>query len=245
MPSPCTPKLIALEGLKALGVPVRATIGEGEAWDAFRKALKAHKIMVVCIDEAQHAIDQANILEKGKIANAFKSLVQMADWPVRLVLAGVPPLADYMADYRQLRSRNYPIHFDPLTLSEGIAILTDKLPRIIVEHAGLQMSPELSTPDFVPRLLHAASHEFGGSVQMVRDAVEIAMLDGNAIVTTGDFATAYRMASGCRTHENVFTVDDWSAMDVPKASNRERSEVVQEVQRKTRRSKELSYGERP
>ncbi len=87
-PSPCTPKLLAIEGLRKLGMPVRSNIRENEAWDKFRTALKAHKIIFVVIDEAQHAVVAANAVEQQKIADAFKGLVQMPDWPVRLILAG-------------------------------------------------------------------------------------------------------------------------------------------------------------
>ncbi|WP_280952060.1 ATP-binding protein [Sinorhizobium sp. BJ1] len=95
-PSPCTPKLLALEGLKALGVGVRPNIRENEAWDAFRNELKGHMVLFVLLDEAQHAVNIANRIEAQKIADAFKNLVQMPDWPVRLILAGVPPLDEFL-----------------------------------------------------------------------------------------------------------------------------------------------------
>lgn len=242
-PSPCTPKLLAISGLKALGIRVNSNMGEGDAWEAFRTALKAHKIMVLCIDEAQHAIDAANVLERYKVANALKLMVQMPDWPLRLVLVGVPPLDFFVASHKQLKERNYPIRFDPLESTEAIAIVTDKLSKVIRDQGGLEMSPDLSSADFVPRLLHAASNEFGGVIQLIRDATEIALRDGNQTVTIEEFATAYQASSGCRPQENVFRALNWSEIDVASAPLRE--EAPDRRNSKARRIGELSYGERP
>ncbi|URK89282.1 ATP-binding protein (plasmid) [Rhizobium sp. RCAM05350] len=243
-PSPCTPKLLAIAGLQALGLNVSPGIAEGEAWEAFRTALKAHKIMLVCIDEAQHAINNANVLERSKIADALKLSVQMPDWPLRLVLAGVPPLDSFVAGHRQLKERNYPIRFDPLGMAEGIVIIADKLSKIIRDQGGLELSPELLADDFTPRLNHAASGEFGGVVQLIRDATEISLREGKDIVTTADFAVAYEVTSGCRSHENVFTASNWSEIDVATASLRELP-FLPNAMKKAGRGKELTYGERP
>ncbi|MGT2442949.1 AAA family ATPase [Ensifer adhaerens] len=61
-PSPCTPRLLAIAGLEALGHTPPDRIRENEAWLLFRRLLKVHKVMWVVIDEAQHAIESATIL---------------------------------------------------------------------------------------------------------------------------------------------------------------------------------------
>lgn len=241
-PSPSYPRLIALEGLKALGITTSA--GEGEAWHAFRCALKANRISVLCIEEAQHMIETANVLEKVKIANALKQLVQMPDWPLRLVLVGVNTLDTFVRSQKQLEERTYRISFHPMSVAEGIAAIEDKLPKIIVEQAGLEMAPELTTNEFVRRLLHASSLQFGSVVQMTRDATEVSLREGSSTVTKEDFATAYRLAKGCVAEDNVFIADDWDQIDVG-ASSRPSIDDNQRSAPAGRREKSVKYGDRP
>lgn len=241
-PSPFTPRRLAIDGLAALGVYVDKP--ENEAWAIFRTCLKSHKVVVLCIDEAQHSIDGADPSVAIRMANIYKGLTQMPDWPLRLVLAGVSPLDRFIAAHRQLVERNYPVRFDPLTAAEGALIAADKVDQVICDHAGLRKSDDISHPDFPARLVHAAKGEFGAVVQLIRDATEICIRDDRDTVKKEDFERAYEMQSGCLPDQNVFTVEHWKIIDVANASLRG-DHAISETAEKFKGEKPLKFGRRP
>lgn len=209
-PSPCTPNLLAQEGLRALGVDVKSTIKENAAWDLFRNELKAHRVLFVLIDEAQHAVNTANRIEAQKIADALKNLVQMPDWPVRLILAGVPPLDEFLSTEKQLFNRRTLIRFEKLHGKRGLESIREVLGKVIREHAGLKLSEDLAG-DFAARLSHASDGDFGSVIQMMRDAAEIVITTDRLAVERADFAATYESFTGCTPDNNVFSFkgDDW------------------------------------
>ncbi|MCJ8057191.1 ATP-binding protein [Shinella curvata] len=242
-PSPCTPKLLAIEGLRKLGMPVRASIRENEAWDTFRVALKAHKIMFVVIDEAQHAVVAANAVDQQKIADAFKGLVQMPDWPVRLILAGVPPLAEFLSEHEQLFTRRTAIRLEKLEGTQGLATIDEILSKIAA-HGEVSLNlPTDPNVKFKERLSHAGSGNFGTIVQMIRGAVELAVLEGAPEVSKVHFEKMYMAYSGCLEHENVFTHAAWQELEPLKAFMRVNDKAPRT--RRERGEKQIKFGDRP
>lgn len=207
-PSPCTPLLLALEGLRAVGFRVRKKMQEYEAWDVFRSVIKAHRIHWIMIDEAQHAIDAANVIELTKIANTFKNLVQMPDWPVRLILAGVQPLGTFLT-VKQLTNRHTVVMFEKMHGPMGSATIAHAVEEIITKHAGLRTTLHRDQ-DFIERLGHAGEHDFGTTTQIIRAAVEVAIWNDDEEVVDEQFQKAYVHFSGCSPMQNVFAVAHWA-----------------------------------
>lgn len=56
-----------MDGIKALGHEVKGRITQDEGWREFERLLKLHKVMFVILDEAQNALENANILDLGAI----------------------------------------------------------------------------------------------------------------------------------------------------------------------------------
>ncbi|MBD9624025.1 ATP-binding protein [Ensifer sp. ENS06] len=242
-PSPCTARLLALTGLEALGYPVRQALQEHQAWALFQQMLKTHRVMFVLIDEAQHAVDTADVLSTTKIGNAYKNLVQMPDWPVRLVLAGVPPLASFLAR-KQLYNRRTVIRFDKLKGKSARETVATVLKKVIGEHARLELHDSLEG-DFVARLTYACDGEFGSVVQMVRGAVELAIIDGATQVTREHFKRVYQSYSGCVVGENIFEAADWRGMSPHTAFLREDDHAWEEANLQKTKRKPTKFGVRP
>ncbi|MGN7802361.1 ATP-binding protein [Ensifer sp. 22521] len=250
-PSPCTPNLLAQEGLRALGVDVKSTIKENAAWDLFRNELKAHRVLFVLIDEAQHAVNTANRIEAQKIADAFKNLVQMPDWPVRLILAGVPPLDEFLSTEKQLFNRRTLIRFEKLHGKRGLESIREVLGKVIQEHAGLQLGEDLDG-DFAARLSHASDGDFGSVIQMIRDAAEIVIATGRAVVEKSDFAATYDSFTGCTPDNNVFRLkgDAWVSLKPLRAYARPedhdwRSSFSEAAAMPRSKKKTVAFGDRP
>lgn len=206
-PSPCTPKLLAYEGLHAMGYPVRSSLRENEMWKLFGDVLKAHRVMWVVIDEAQHAIDASNAVEITKIGNALKNLVQMPDWPVRIVLAGVAPLDEFLSR-KQLANRSTIVPFGKMRGANGEATMAEVTRLIIFDHAEMKTSLHKDA-EFIKRLLHGCDKDFGTMVQMIRGAVEFAIQADECVVTNEHFANYFESNTGREESENVFLVKNW------------------------------------
>ncbi|NKK36293.1 AAA family ATPase [Rhizobium leguminosarum bv. viciae] len=256
-PSPCTPRLLAIAGLEALGHTPPDRIRENEAWLLFRRLLKVHKVMWVVIDEAQHTIEAASVREATVIGDAFKNLTQMTDWPVRLILIGVPPLASFLAR-KQLYNRRTVVPFDTVDAEGNTDLIKSILNTIVLEHAGMEIRidiEETSADDheeekkkqgaFLKRLMHAGDAEFGSVVQMIRAAVELAMLDGRQYVLLDDFVKTYASFSGCRPSKNVFTAANWQDLDPATALLRDEDRAWEENKLKTKGKNATKYGVRP
>lgn len=243
-PSPCTPRLLAIAGLEALGHTPPDRIRENEAWQLFRRLLKVHKVMFVVIDECQNAIEVASITQATVIGDAFKHLTQMKDWPVRLIVAGVPPLGSFLAR-KQLYNRRTVIPFDSLDTDGNKHLLEDILQKIIGHHAGLELDPELVDEKFRDRLLHAVDAEFGSAVQMIRAAVELAVLGGRAKVAKGDFEEVYKSFSGCKPGMNVFTAANWAELDPATALLRAEDRAWEDERKRSKGKTATKYSVRP
>ncbi|MDO5897906.1 ATP-binding protein [Agrobacterium sp. Azo12] len=206
-PSPCTPRLLAYEGLHAMGYPVRPGLKENEMWKLFRDVLKAHGVMWLVIDEAQHAVDASNAVEVTKIGNALKNLVQMPDWPVRIVLAGVAPLEAFLSR-KQLANRCTKIPFGKMKGSTGATTMAVVTRLIIFEHAEMKTSLH-KDEEFIQRLMHGCDKDFGTMVQMIRGAVELAIYADEKVITIKHFADCFETNTGRDDVENVFVAKDW------------------------------------
>lgn len=245
-PSPCTPKLLAIAGCQAMGIDPGLGLNENAAWKEFRRLLKVHKVMWVFIDEAQHAIETATVREATVIGNSLKGLTQMADWPVRLILAGVPPLASFLAR-RQLYNRRTVVPFEPVTISGDHNLIGTVLATVATKHAGLEVRIEIDNEDyrFDERLSHACDGEFGSIIQMIRGAVEIAILADRGYITLQDFIDVYSAFSGCQPSRNVFTSANWAELEPAVALLREDDWAWEAARLKSKGKNGTKFGVRP
>ncbi|MGT2442948.1 hypothetical protein ACU4I5_10165 [Ensifer adhaerens] len=184
------------------------------------------------------------------IGDAFKSLTQMPDWPVRLILVGVPPLASFLAR-KQLYNRRTVIPFDTVDADGNTDLVESILNTIVLTHAGMELriglkdEEEMGKGDFLRRLMHACEAEFGSVVQMIRAAVELAMLAGREHVLIDDFIKTYASFSGCRPSKNVFKAANWEELDPSTALLRDDDRAWEESKLKSKGKNATKYGVRP
>ncbi|WP_421406597.1 ATP-binding protein [Agrobacterium tumefaciens] len=245
-PSPCTPKLLAVAGLQAMGINPGLRLHEHEAWAEFRRLLKVHKVMWVFVDEAQHAIETATIREATVIGNSLKGLTQMPDWPVRLILAGVPPLASFLAR-KQLYNRRTVVPFEPISASGEDDLLGTVLALVAKEHAKLEVRIDLDDKEkqFRERLSHACEGEFGSIIQLIRAAIELAILGGRSFLEENDFVQIYASFSGCKPTRNVFTAANWDELEPTTALLRDDDRAWEAARLKAKGKNATKFGVRP
>ncbi|CAH0340493.1 ATP-binding protein [Rhizobium sp. CECT 9324] len=239
-PSPCTLRNIASDGLEKLGYPVKANLSESRIWPLFREQLKRRKVLFIVIDEAQHAIkNNTSDYEIQKVRDTLKHLVQMPDWPIRLVLSGVSPLERLREGDKQIESRSTMMRLGSLT-SQHASHVIGYVELVVTRHARLKLDDFLGG-DFPLRMIHACGGCFGSIVQLIRLAVENTLLKGSDIVTAGNFAAAYAEMSGCSPSSNIFTAQDWNSLEVGAARIVEDAGEASKPQQKPKR---IRAGER-
>ncbi|CAN7420366.1 ATP-binding protein [Phyllobacterium sp. LjRoot231] len=240
-PQPCTPKMLALEGLDKLGYPVEGNLTEAKAWQLFRYQLMVRKTLFVHIDEAQHSVMNRDKDIVQKVSDGFKNLVQM-QWPVRLMLSGVSPLEELVLRDKQIKERSLVIQLDNINVERHKKLIQSVLETVIVDHASLDLD-DFVTDEFLDRLVHSCGGSFGSIIQMIRTAVRECFVDPDQpdVVRAKHFKSAYQSISGCAPLENLFVRKDWAKLDPGLAS----LPPVKPGKGSTDGTMGLRYGERP
>jgi type II secretory pathway predicted ATPase ExeA len=214
-PSPLTLRLLAKVGIEATGYPVFGRLQENEAWDLFKQRLQASRVLFLHIDEMQHAVKGNNPTKLQHLADTVKSLLQIRDWPLHIILSGVPSIVDFLGYDEQLKNRSMVMEFAPQTKAAA-DIVAAVVQRIVEKHAGMRLSENAKDEEFVHRLIHATHGAFGTIIQVVRAAVEHVLhaktSDGKPIpeiVSLDVFAEVYATFTGCVPGQNVFKVKQW------------------------------------
>lgn len=223
-PSPCTLKQLGIELLRLLGYPIDRDVRENVAWNRVREQLRLRKVQIVHIDEAQHAVRLMNDHEIQKLSDTFKNVMQQPDWPVCLVLSGLPSLVQFAQRDVQFGRRCRFMSFDGISFPRDIKRL-----RYIVEAISskcAEMPCEgLESDEFLARLCRAAEGQFGRVIQICRSAAEEAIFAGDHTLTVRHFIDVYAAATGCSPDANVFAVRDWEFVPTGVSVPAEPSEV--------------------
>jgi len=217
-PSPCTLKQLGVELLRVLGYPIERDIRENVAWSRVREQLRLRKVRIVHIDEAQHAVRLMNTQEIQKLSDTFKNVMQQPDWPVCLVLSGLPSLTEFAQRDIQLGRRCRFFSFDAVTFPRHAKRIRYIVDRVSLNGAGLP-TRGLEADEFLARLCRAAEGQFGRIVQICRSAAEDAILSDAPAIQVEHFASAYGATTGCAADANIFSVRDWEFVPVGVASS--------------------------
>lgn len=222
-PPACTPIRLALELLAALGFPLKSYWPEHKLWAEVHRRLRLNKISVVHIDEMQHTTHVANEKEILRLGASLKSLLVNPDWPVILVVAGVPTLMNFLNQYPELLRRTTFCLLPALNVVDNADEMAN-IASLLCGMVGLSLNTD-SCDHFGERLITAARLQFGGVVEWTIDAIGVALLrrakqsdpairlDPN--IDHNDFAVAYAEKKDCPPISNVFLSEDWHLVEPP------------------------------
>lgn len=245
-PSPFTLRNLAINILEALGFPVRADIKETKAWPEVKRQLRYRRTLFLVIEEAQRTLKMEDEKELQKVSDTLIELVDDDEWPIRLILVGVETLLTLRNRDDQMKNRSKPIALGPVSNAETVK---GWVIEIVTDHAGLTLSDHFDSMDCARRCVHACAGNVGSIIELVRGAVENALIEGRDVVDATDFAQAYHEITSCLPHDNVFDVGSWQ--QVPEGAARLRDDNEDEGDeadgrsRKSRSSKPMKHGERP
>ena len=165
------------------------------------------------LDEAQDFSRHNNRADQQAVISTLKSLMQSPEWPVGLILSGMPELLDLVNMDPQLARRLKPIAHRSLSVSVDGPMLLSAL-RQYASVAGITVDDELAQTRFIKRLIHAADHCFGILVELICEAIGEALLSNADRLSVRSFATCFGKRAGVPDGLNPFIAEDFRALDV-------------------------------
>jgi len=212
VPSPANLKNVAKEILTAFAYPMERDRSAAVMFGLVRNQLKERQVKFLHIDEVTDLYTSRSEKDQQSVINTFKSFMQHPQWPVSLILSGMPALRDMLNDDPQLGRRLTPIFLRKLSLTADEPMLRDMLSAYL-KHAELRPTTETVTEDFLSRLLHAGAYEFGMIVEVIIEAIAKALKRGSSVVEPRDFASAMRKRVACFDGMNPFVIPDYRSID--------------------------------
>ena len=212
LPSPANVNFVGYACLNVLGYPLQRDRTSTIIWDMVHTNLRLRQTLVLHFDEAQDFSVNQNAREMQAMINTLKALMQNPTWPISIVLSGMPQLRDLINMAPQLARRFTSTQFaklDPVLDSGPIM----KMVAGYAEAADMEVGLDLHERSFVRRLIHAASGEFGLTVELLLSAIEIALRAKQPQLSLPHFAQAFARRSGCVPDFNPFTREDYTAIN--------------------------------
>lgn len=201
VPSPATFKGMTLALLAESGYPDANPRKEAwSLWQDLRHRLQLLGISVLWIDEAQDLF----CADRKLILRALKSLMQ-GDDAVIVVLSGTEDLAKVIRTDPQVQRR-----FTAMVLPDLVEQVDGDSFRDVItqycERVGLGAPIEA---DLIGRIFHGARYRFGRALELLLQAMEIAIGRGDDDLDIGHFAAAYAMNEACTAADNVFYAEHY------------------------------------
>lgn len=208
VPSPATVKYVGITTLAALGYPMQRERTGPIIWDLVKFHLRQRQTLFVHFDEAQDFFCNQQGREMQSVINTIKSLMQNKDWPVGIILSGMPALKDLINQDPQLARRFTPVAFSKINATSHAPEIIQLL-RQYCQMADLELFDQHTEIDFVRRLVKAAADEFGLTIEIMISAIEEAIFAGDKSLEHQHFASAFRTRSGCVDARNPFLAEEY------------------------------------
>ena len=210
VPSPCTLKQLGRKILQTLGYPLKSNPDRHIVWEMVRDRLQLLRVSLLHLDEFQNISETANVDETTIILDTLKDLMINAQHPVALILSGLPSLTPFIERDMQVRRRARFVSFQPLTAFD-IPMIVDALVDFTkVAELKLELP---DTNKFVPQIMHAGLHQLGTVVEIMREAIEQALLMEDASLTAVHFADVYAERTGSAAPANPFLEAQYDVID--------------------------------
>ncbi len=199
--------------LEALGYPAQGRGSQGYIWGMVREQTKREGVIGIHYDECQHLFTDTGDAANGIILDRFKALLKKPEWPMILILSGVPNLAKHIEkekpteDRRQLRFLLTPIHFEMINPSRDITEV-NAMAYSYAGKAGVSFD-DLSTMDFLQRLIHAGAYRWGLVIEMLLLALTICVEAEEDAVSIYHFVTAFSRIYGLPPEYSPFIMPDY------------------------------------
>ncbi len=203
-------KNLIVEVLKKMNLPYHGT--EHELTTLLKEQAKARSMVALHVDEGQHAIrSNAPKAIKG-VQDFLKNLMAIPDWPLHLIISGVPEVNRMRVGDGQMERRSQVLKFEPMEFPEDTDWLRSLLENVAVEQCGLKLAENIRTDEFLGRLCRAMNGGWGSIIEMVQEACFVALANGRTELTINHFAHRYDQITACKPGDNMFHSPRWNEL---------------------------------
>lgn len=195
VPAPCTLLQLGRRTLAAIGYPIQGEMKEHRVWERVFYKLQETGILVLHFDEMHNILESANVDDIRRIRKTLKALLVNADWPVGLMVSGLPGITDFLETLsiheldqqgnlipREIRPVDRETELRRRCRVIGLASLDIKtdLEMIALAAADMAAAGDLILRDgfqetVAARLVHASLYELGTCMELTAEAMEMAL----------------------------------------------------------------------
>jgi hypothetical protein len=151
-----------------------------------------------------------------RVESTLKSLMQSSEWPVWLILSGLPELGRFFRDDPSMRRRVRVVEFPTLLFPEDVPAVRDTVERFALLARSIDCTTVM-TDEVVHRLMHSSLFQYGIVTEMIRDAIGECARIGETALTIIHLAEVYAARTGVQDAENPFLARRFTNIDVTKA----------------------------
>lgn len=194
LPSNPTPKRIVASLLEAMGSPFAAKGKGDEPMTQLMTLLDACGVQLVLLDEVSHLVDRGRERTHYRYGDALKEIVDALGIPV--VLTGIPRLKRLFDVNEQLRGR-----FSRRRVIKPFSIVGKddinefrSVVRSLQAKAKEVEAVDLTSKEMLPRIHMATNGLWRPLIDLLKEAVDLAVIGGEREITLGCMEKAFRGA---------------------------------------------------
>lgn len=206
---------------KSLGIKILEQVGydmsprrtEHAIWSRVRQQLRDKGMWIVAIDECQHMFETLGNKETRKVINSIKTLIKNPDWPVVVVLSGIPELLEKVNMDPQLR--NLATAYNMRALDPNSDEDLHEIDTAFYNYAaarGVNIDG-VRDEETYRRLCYATGHHFGRAFKFMV-SLFASLEDVDKILTLDVMADHYAEKTQCIPGHNPFIREDYHLCDV-------------------------------
>lgn len=210
VPAPCTLKTLGRELLRALGYPLSRELADHIIWARIHELLPAAGVLLIHFDEMHNLTDSANSLQLDNIRKALKALMVSPEWPVGLIVSGLPGLVDEMRKVDEIRRRAQFVSVSVLEMPKDVAMVEDLI-GALTNVANLTVGQD-PLHEIALRLIHGSLGRLGITIELIHEAIEHAVTASQPLGIK-HFAAAFTDRTGVAAPLNPFVAPDWAELD--------------------------------
>jgi hypothetical protein len=223
-PSPSTLGQLGIRILEMLDYDLQRELKENNAWLRVRQQLRLNNVLFLWIDDLNNALHVSSEEEIQKIRDTLKDLMSNPEWPVQLVVSGIPELMPLFRHDRQLRRRFKFMYLNKLSPDEHAGFLQTSIEHYASE-AKLKLGETIKNSDLADRLLHAGVYEMGITLEILSEAIEETLDRGANAVEMADFANAFAARNALPDEQNPFVNNAWHTIDTSRLQPKDVEEI--------------------
>jgi hypothetical protein len=176
-------------------------------WRRAEDQLKRQDIFIVHIDEVQHTMHDKSAKERKIILDGLKDMMKRPDWPVMLLLSGVPTLLDCLNESDELVALLEPVSYSDITYSEKDLEEADGIMCAYAAAAKLDVSG-IRDEETYNRMIHGTARRWGRFIEMVIHSMANAKAEGKTDLSRTDLAATFGRWTGVCDSANVMLTEN-------------------------------------